>query len=64
MDEPAENIIRRAGIHTIRDHERGEVFWKYGDVVIPRPRVTNWEQTAKQVFNITIQYRKSKKSNP
>jgi len=52
--EPANDIIKRAGVVTIK--ENGESYWTYNGKKILRPIVNNWEKRLEQEFKIAIQY--------
>lgn len=53
LDEPAQKIIDRCGVETIR---KDPVQWSYEGKVIKRPEIHRWEEVMKEEFGIEILY--------
>jgi hypothetical protein len=58
--ERACDIIQRAGVETIHTGKQADgtngIFWKYGDKIVGRPPVNNWEKEMFKHFDIKIKY--------
>lgn len=54
-DEPAQDIIDRAGIETVHN-DWAPTQWIYEGKAIKRPLVNRWEEVALEEFGIEIKY--------